>query len=406
MSRTIEEIRQYFGERPELRAKVNEELRIMRGEDFLNVDSWMVWAKDNVPGVYKRFGAEYAVWNTVDVLLNALSRIDARNLTLLPKEEYPMGEEYPRESVKYPVMGEILNDNSLTKEFQAWFVGERQECEEAGFKGFNKDLTRLGFQYEVGKEYEHEGQVWRCESGFHACEKPLDVLRFYNGIDNRYCIVSQWGYMDKIGEKRVSSNIKIEKEISLKKLFEIGAEKMSAIPYGEDLTEEEEASVGEGTWKIVESLPYREAVEGIKSNIILRENRYCSSWVTGTDNIIGIMKYWTHDNISGDGNKVYIFGNGNTVSITGMDNLVSVIEGERNRIIVSGDRNEVRAKGKVDVTLVGYDNSVVAGMGSTIVFNVRGNATSVVVDGEKITPNMKICFRNGQIEELKLDNIL
>ena len=35
------------------------------------------------------------------------------------------------------------------------------------FKGFNKDMTCKGFQYEEGQTYETE-QARLCETGFHA----------------------------------------------------------------------------------------------------------------------------------------------------------------------------------------------------------------------------------------------
>lgn len=43
------------------------------------------------------------------------------------------------------------------------------------FKGFNKDLTCRGYQYEEGKEF-HTERAECCDTGFHACEYPLDCL--------------------------------------------------------------------------------------------------------------------------------------------------------------------------------------------------------------------------------------
>jgi hypothetical protein len=56
------------------------------------------------------------------------------------------------------------------------------------YKGFDKDLKCRGFQYEVGKEYETENAKL-CDTGFHACENPLNTLNYYKPGDSRYCEV-------------------------------------------------------------------------------------------------------------------------------------------------------------------------------------------------------------------------
>ena len=88
------------------------------------------------------------------------------------------------------------------------------------YKGFNKDLKCRGFKYEVGKTYKHDGDVKCCNGGFHACENPLDVLKFYNDFDSRYCKVEQSGAFSKSEDKTASSEIKIVSEIGFVGLFQ------------------------------------------------------------------------------------------------------------------------------------------------------------------------------------------
>ena len=98
------------------------------------------------------------------------------------------------------------------------------------YKGFNQDLTCRGFQYEVGKEYEMDGNIECCERGFHACESPLEVLDHYFLLDNakmaRFCEVEQSGTIAKKKDstKVASSKIKIKAELKFADLLRLGIE--------------------------------------------------------------------------------------------------------------------------------------------------------------------------------------
>ena len=90
------------------------------------------------------------------------------------------------------------------------------------FKGFDKDLRCKDFQYEIGKEYETE-RAEICEEGFHACEFPLDVLRYYNPADSRFCEVElDANEQTRDDSKRVGKKIKIGAEIGLSGLVKAG----------------------------------------------------------------------------------------------------------------------------------------------------------------------------------------
>ena len=67
------------------------------------------------------------------------------------------------------------------------------------FKGFNKDLTCRGYQYEEGKEF-HTERAECCDTGFHACEYPLDCFGYYDPAHSVYHEVELSGEMDKSGD--------------------------------------------------------------------------------------------------------------------------------------------------------------------------------------------------------------
>jgi len=92
-----------------------------------------------------------------------------------------------------------------------------------GYKGFDKDLRCRGFQYEIGKTFNHTGSTSLCNSGFHFCENPFDVWGYYPP-GSRFAEVEGdevSGQTDS-DSKRVCKSLKIEAELSLSALCGAG----------------------------------------------------------------------------------------------------------------------------------------------------------------------------------------
>ena len=89
-------------------------------------------------------------------------------------------------------------------------------------KGFDKDLRCRGYQFEIGETYSHEGAVTVCESGFHAVEYGIDAFSYYAPADSRYCVVEQYGDMERhSGDTKIASaSITIKAEIKIPQLVQ------------------------------------------------------------------------------------------------------------------------------------------------------------------------------------------
>ena len=90
------------------------------------------------------------------------------------------------------------------------------------YKGFNKDMTCRGFQYQEGKEYKTKNASL-CNEGFHACLNLLDCFKYYSPGDGS---VYHEVEIDDNGEREddskiVGSKIKIGAKLDVAKICKL-----------------------------------------------------------------------------------------------------------------------------------------------------------------------------------------
>ena len=126
---------------------------------------------------------------------------------------------------------------------------------EKGFKGFNGKLqccpNGKTFQYEFGKTYE-EAKAVICQSGFHYCEHPLDVLGYYEPGTSRFAEVEALGEVVKKADgdsKRSTTKIRIGAELSLGSFIQAAVKFVfdrATMTEGSQATEDKQAASATG----------------------------------------------------------------------------------------------------------------------------------------------------------------
>ena len=100
------------------------------------------------------------------------------------------------------------------------------------YKATDKDMKCRGFQYEIGKTAEVDGDAKLCERGLHACEMPLDVLGYYApGDGSRYFAAELEDVSDEMHSddtKRVGKKLTLRAEIGIPGLVKAQVEYVKA----------------------------------------------------------------------------------------------------------------------------------------------------------------------------------
>ena len=179
------------------------------------------------------------------------------------------------------------------------------------YKGFNKDFTCRGFQFEEGKEYEEEEAVL-CEKGFHACTNPLDVLNYYNDVEGKYCEVE----LDEVSNDKKENDskicgkrIKINAEIGFVGLFKMGIEWLKGQTiFSKNDTKELEKSSGDDA-KIGSSGNYAKIGSSGYGAQIGSSGNYAQIGSSGDDAKIGSSGNYAKIGSSGKNSVVMCAGN-------------------------------------------------------------------------------------------------
>ena len=291
------------------------------------------------------------------------------------------------------------------------------------YKGFDKNLKCRDFQYEIGKEYEMDGEIKVCNRGFHACESPFDVFDHYTMIDSRFCEVEQDGNISKKdrGTKICSSKIKIKAELKLADMINLGVEWLKEITSPEKIkTSIKDNSSGYGA-KIGSSGNYAKigssgdgAQIGSSGNYakIGSSGNYAKIGSSGDDAQIGSSGNYAKIGSSGYGAK--IGSSGDDAQIKSSGNYAKIgSSGDGAKIGSSGYGAKIDSTGEGCVIMCAGINSVAkASKGSWITLSewsysdkkqryIPVCVKTEFVDGEKIKADTYYKLAGGVFKEIQ-----
>ncbi len=281
------------------------------------------------------------------------------------------------------------------------------------YKGFNKDLKCRDFQYEIGKEYEEE-RAEICESGFHACENPLDVFEYYAPAASRYCEVELDANDQKSDDsKRVGKKISIKAEIGIAGIIKAGVEYIKdQVNWDDDKksnTGNQSAATNTGNQSAATNTGDQSAATntGYQSAATNTGNY---SAATNTGNYSAATNTGNYSAATNTGDQSAATNTGNYSAATNTGNYSAATNtGDQSAATNTGNYSAAKVEGKESVAMaIGYDSKAKGSLGCFVVLaewkELGGeyhivDVKSAKVDGEKIKPDTFYKLINGEFVE-------
>ena len=306
-----------------------------------------------------------------------------------------------------------------------------------GFKGFDKDLSCRGFQYEVGKTYDLKGEVECCKRGFHFCENPLEVFDYYPPCTSRFCQVEGGGSVDKSEDdsKVATSHIHISEEIGLNGLIDEGVKFIldKADCYGGKTTNicNYSASTNTGFYSAATNTGnysaatntgnrsaatntgnYSAATNTGYQSVATNTGNYSASTNTGYFSAATNTGYRSASTNTGNYSAATNTGDCSASTNTGYRS-AATNTGDRSAATNTGDCSAATVEGKESVAIVtGKDSMACGTLGCWIVLTERGDSDCEItpikevkafkVDGVNIKENTFYRLINGKAVEVEL----
>ncbi len=255
------------------------------------------------------------------------------------------------------------------------------------YKGFDKDMKCRGFQYEVGKEYEMDGEIKCCNRGFHACKYPLEVWDYYDMLNSRFAEVEQSGKIDEEEKstKVCSSHIKIKAELKLADIINIGVEWLKDITSPSKVKADGALSDNGDRKKQIGSSVYYAKIGS--------SGDYAKIGSSGYSAQIGSSGDYAKIGSSGDSAKIGSSGDSAKIGSSGYSAKIDST-GEDSVIMCAGNKSKVKAKIGSWITLAEWKWS------DEKKRDVPVCVKTEYVDGENIKADTFYQLRNGKFVEV------
>ena len=306
------------------------------------------------------------------------------------------------------------------------------------YKGFNADMTCRGFQYKEGETY-HEDIADLCHKGFHACERPLDVLEYYSPNSSVYHEVE----LDDVSEQREEDSkvcakfIKIGAKVDITTLVEAtvdytvskcdpvksqhakknrgaasatgwnGAASATGDKGAASAIGDKGAASATGDWSVASATGSRGVASATgRRGVASATGRRGAASATGSRGIVSATGDYSVASATGDWSVASATGDYSTASVTG-DWSVASATGYQGVASATGDWSVASANNPTAIAVAwGPFGRAKGVLGAHIVFAEWRNgklvdAKMAVVDGNKIKADTYYMLKNGEFAEVK-----
>ena len=272
------------------------------------------------------------------------------------------------------------------------------------YKATDKDMKCRGFQYELGKTAEVEGDIELCRKGLHACEMPLDVLGYYApGDGSRYFEAELEDVSDEKRSddtKRVGKKLTLSAEIGIPGLVKAQVEYVKAqCGFDNAIKKANDEKKNHATgWSGAASATGWSGAASATGNSGAASATGWSGAASATGNSGAASATGCSGAASATGNRgaASATGNSGAASATGNSGAASA----------TGNSGAASATGKYCVAMTtGFFGRVMGDIGNAIVCVERrdnGEIAAIlagIVDGETLKPGVWYTVKNGQWSE-------